>query len=262
MQPCATKIGGAGVVTPAESERLLRSDVGQAMRMGMAGTWCQGRADDNVQDPQARWTDTKKKTLFATERSRDDIERSRQEWIKRQPEFDLQHLIFLDETWTSTNMTPTYGRAPRGKRCLAQAPFGQRTTTTLVCALQLQGLVAPMVLEGAINGTAFLAWVKQELVPQLKPGDVVVMDNLQPHKVAGVCEAIEAQGAQVRYLPPYSPEFNPIEQVFAKIKTLLRAAGARTKEALHSAIGRLMDVFTPGECRNYFHHCGYCGQSG
>lgn len=232
------------------------------MRMGMAGTWCQGRADDNVQDPQARWTDTKKKTLFATERSRDDIERSRQEWIKRQPEFDLQHLIFLDETWTSTNMTPTYGRAPRGKRCLAQAPFGQRTTTTLVCALQLQGLVAPMVLEGAINGTAFLAWVKQELVPQLKPGDVVVMDNLQLHKVAGVCEAIEAQGAQVRYLPPYSPEFNPIEQVFAKIKTLLRAAGARTKEALHSAIGRLMDVFTPGECRNYFHHCGYCGQSG
>ena len=119
-----------------------------------------------------------------------------------------------------------------------------------------------MVLEGAINRTAFLAWVKQELVPQLKPGDVVVMDNLQPHKVAGVCEAIEAQGAQVRYLPPYSPEFNPIEQVFAKIKTLLRASGARTKEALHSAIGRLMDVFTPGECRNYFHHCGYCGQSG
>ena len=159
-------------------------------------------------------------------------------------------------------MTPTYGRAPRGERCLAQAPFGQRSTTTLVCALQLQGLVAPMVLEGAINGTAFLAWVKQELVPQLKPGDVVVMDNLQSHKVAGVCEAIEAQGAQVRYLPPYSPEFNPIEQVFAKIKTLLRATGARTQEALHSAIGRLMAEFTPGECRNYFQHCGYCGQSG
>jgi transposase len=119
-----------------------------------------------------------------------------------------------------------------------------------------------MVLEGAINGAAFLAWVKQELAPQLKPGDVVVMDNLKPHKVAGICEAIEARGAQVRYLPPYSPEFNPIEQVFSKIKTLLRAAGARSQAALHSAIARLMDTVTPNECRNYFQHCGYCGQSG
>jgi transposase len=119
-----------------------------------------------------------------------------------------------------------------------------------------------MVLEGSINGPAFLTWVKQKLAPQLKPGDVVVMGSLQPHKVAGVCEAIEAHGAQVRYLPPYSPELNPIEQVFAQIKTKLRAAGARTQEALHSAIGRIVDEFTPGECRNYFQHCGYCGQSG
>lgn len=204
----------------------------------------------------------KKKTIIASERSRPDIEQSRQEWVERQPELDPQHLIFLDETWTSTNMTPTYGRAPRGERCLAQAPFSKRTTTTLVCALQLQGLVAPMVLEGAINGAAFLAWIKQELAPQLKPGDVVVLDNLKSHKVAGVCEAIEERGAVVMYLPPYSPEFNPIEQVFSKIKTLLRAAGARTIEALHSAIGKLIDNFTPAECRNYFQHCGYCGQSG
>ena len=230
------------------------------MRVGAANARNRGGKDHDVQSPQACWTDTKKKTLFASERLRDDIERSRQEWIKQQPELDPQHLIFLDETWTSTNMTPTYGRAPRGKRCLAQAPFGLHSTTTLVCALQ--GLVAPMVLEGAINGAAFLAWVKQELTPQLKPGDVVVMDNLKPHKVAGVCEAIEAQGAQVRYLPPYSPEFNPIEQVFSKIKTLLRAAGERSKDALYSAIGRLTENFTPGECGNYFQHCGYCGQSG
>ena len=167
------------------------------MRVGAANARNRGGKDHDVQSPQACWTDTKKKTLFASERLRDDIERSRQEWIKQQPELDPQHLIFLDETWISTNMTPTYGRAPRGKRCLAQAPFGLHSTTTLVCALQLQGLVAPMVLEGAINGAAFLAWVKQELTPQLKPGDVVVMDNLKPHKVAGVCEAIEAQGAQV-----------------------------------------------------------------
>lgn len=168
-----------------------------------------------------------------------------------------QRLIFLDETSAATNMTPTRGRAARGERCFGYAPGGHWRTTTVVCALDTQGLVAPLVLDGPINGAAFVAWVNQFLVPALRTGDIVVMDNLSSHKVAGVREAIEGAGAQVRYLPPYSPDLNPIEQVFAKLKTLLRRTQARTVEGLWKAIGMLLDLFTPGECENYIRHCGY-----
>ena len=170
-------------------------------------------------------------------------------------------LVFLDETWATTNMAPTRGRSPRGERCMGHAPFGHWHTTTFVCALSPDGLLAPLVLDGPINGEAFVAWVEQFLVPELRAGDVVVMDNLSSHKVAGVRAAIEGAGAALRYLPPYSPDFNPIEQSFAKLKGLLRKTQARTLETLWNAIGALMDQFSSSECERYIRHCGYC-QSG
>ena len=170
-------------------------------------------------------------------------------------------VVFLDETWATTSMTPTRGRAPRGRRCLGRAPQGHWHTTTFVCALRQDGLAAPCVLDGPINGQAFLAWVRQMLAPELRPGDLVVMDNLSSHKVHGVRQAIKAAGAQLRYLPPYSPDLNPIEQVFAKLKTLLRRTAARTQESLWSAIGTLLDNFSAAECGRYIQHCGY-GSSG
>ena len=149
------------------------------------------------------------------------------------------------------------GRAPRGERCRAAMPHGHWKTTTFVGALRLSGMTAPMVLDGPMNGPAFLAYVERVLAPTLTPGDTVVMDNLPAHKVAGVRAAIEAAGAQVRLLPPYSPDFNPIELAFAKLKALLRRAAARTIPALWTAIGDALPQFTPGECANYFTACGY-----
>ncbi len=154
-------------------------------------------------------------------------------------------------------MTPARGRAPRGQRCPGRAPCGHWHTTTFVCALRQDGLAAPCVLDGPINGQAFVAWVEQMLAPELRPGDIVVMDNLGSHKVHGVRQAVEAAGATLRYLPPYSPDMNPIEQVFAKLKGLLRRTAARTVESLWESIGALLDNFSPAECANYIRHCGY-----
>jgi transposase len=165
--------------------------------------------------------------------------------------------VFIDETWTKTNMTRPVGRAECGKRLVAAVPFGHWRTTTFIAALRADGLVAPCVFDGAINGALFLAYVEQVLVPTLKPGDMVVMDNLRAHKVAGVREAIAAAGASVLYLPAYSPDLNPIEQVFAKLKAVLRAAAIRTVDALWAALGSLLDCFTPAECANYLRHAGY-----
>ncbi len=155
-------------------------------------------------------------------------------------------------------MTPRRGRAPKGQRCLGSAPAGHWRTTTLVCALSSQGLRAPLVLDGALNGAAFVAWTEQLLVPELRAGDIVVMDNLSSHKVAGVKTAIERAGATLKYLPPYSPDYNPIEQVFSKLKTMLRKAQARTVQTLWSSIGTLLDRFEPAECERYIRHSGYC----
>ena len=200
----------------------------------------------------------KKKTLHASEQQRSDVVQARADWADGQPELAKARLIFLDETWATTNMTPTWGRSPRGERCPGYAPCGHRHTTTFVCALSPDGLLAPLVLDGPINGQAFVAWVEQFLAPELRAGDTVVMDNLSAHKVAGVKPAIEAAGAALRYLPPYSPDFNPIEQVFAKLKTLLRNTQARTLETLWSAIGLLTDKFPADECKRYIRHSGYC----
>jgi transposase len=169
--------------------------------------------------------------------------------------------VFIDETWATTAMTRLRGRSPRGEPLHAAAPHGHWHTTTFVAGLRADGLVAPLVLDGAMNGAAFLAYVEQFLAPTLQPGDVVVMDNLSSHKVAGVRATIQARGAELLYLPPYSPDLNPIEQVFAKLKHLLRSAAARTKAALWTAIGKLLERFSPDECLRYIRHAGY-GQSG
>jgi transposase len=165
--------------------------------------------------------------------------------------------VFVDETWATTNMVRRHGRARRGQRLVAAVPHGHWKTTTLLAALRHDGLTAPCVFDGAINGDRFLAWVEQALAPTLAPGDLVIMDNLSAHKVQGVREAIEARGAQLHYLPPYSPDLNPIEQVFAKLKALLRTAATRTVDALRHAIGRALDAFSPAECAHYLAHAGY-----
>jgi transposase len=165
--------------------------------------------------------------------------------------------VFIDETWASTNMARTHGRAPRGERLRAAIPHGHWLTTTFVAGLRNSGMVAPMVLDGPINGSLFQDYVEQVLVPELHPGDIVVMDNLGSHKGSGVRAAIEAKGAGLLYLPPYSPDFNPIEQAFAKLKAALRTAAERSFEGLWAAIGRIIDTFTPAECANYFANAGY-----
>jgi transposase len=154
-------------------------------------------------------------------------------------------------------MARTHGRARRGERLRMGFPHGHRKTTTLVAGLRVSGMVAPMVLDGPINGDWFEAYVAQVLIPELRPGDVVIMDNLSSHKRVAIRERIEAAGASLRFLPPYSPDFNPIEKAFAKLKALLRKAAERTVDALRNRIGHIVDLFAPAECANYFSSCGY-----
>jgi transposase len=170
---------------------------------------------------------------------------------------DVRRLVFLDETWTKTNMTRLYGRAPRGVRVIGRVPHGHWQTTTFLAGLRHDRIVAPLVLEGAIDGPSFLAWVEQFLAPTLEAGDIVVADNLGSHKVAGVREVIQARGASILYLPSYSPDLNPIEQLFAKLKTLIRGLAPRTREALLRAIGSIIDQISPIECANYLANAGY-----
>ena len=172
-------------------------------------------------------------------------------------DLDPDRLVFLDETAATTTMARRYGWAPRGERCRIAVPLGHRRTTTVTAALRTSGLVATTMFEGATNGERFRDYVAHTLVPTLTPGDVVVLDNLCVHKVAGVRDAVEAAGARLLYLPPYSPDFNPIEQAFAKLKTLLRSAAARTTADLHQAIQHAFTCFTPQECRNYLTAAGY-----
>jgi transposase len=178
-------------------------------------------------------------------------------WIAGQAELDPAKLVFIDETGASTKMARRYGRARRGERCVAAIPHGHWKTTTFTGALRLTGMTAPMTLDGPMNGAAFEAYVEQVLVPTLAPGDIVVMDNLAPHKAASVREAIAAAGAELRYLPPYSPDLNPIENAFAKLKALLRKAAARTVDDLETAIRDAIATYRPDECANYFSAAGY-----
>ena len=156
-------------------------------------------------------------------------------------------------------MVRSYGRAPRGCRCVDSAPLGDWETTTFVAGLRRRRLTAPMVADGPMDGEMFLAWVKQFLCPTLSPGDIVILDNLSSHKVDGVKETIGATGATVLYLPPYSPDLNPIEKFFSKLKTLLRKAARRSTEELWKQIGQLLDSVSESECTNYFASSGYVG---
>ena len=177
----------------------------------------------------------------------------REAWFELQPDLDPTKLVFLDETGATTKMARLRGRSPRGERCRAAVPHGHWKTTTLVAGLRLDGLTAPMVIDGAI----FTAYAETFLAPTLSPGDVVILDNLPAHKVSGARAAIERAGATLVFLPPYSPDFNPIEQAFAKLKALLRKAAVKTVQALDAAIAAALGAFTPRECANYFTNSGY-----
>jgi transposase len=185
------------------------------------------------------------------------VARARRRWIREQGWLDTTRLVFIDETAITTNMVRLNGWNPRGERLFADAPMGHWETVTFIAGLRQTGIVAPMLIKGAMNGEAFLAYVERCLAPTLKRGDIVVADNVPFHKVAGVEEAIRAVGASLRYLPQYSPEFNPIEPVFHPLKTLLRKAAERTIEGLHRCVRSYIRALDPSECRGYFRHAGY-----
>ena len=189
-----------------------------------------------------------KKTGHAVEQERPDVLSKPRAWFEAQPDLDPARLVFIDETWAKTNMGRTHGRCPRGERLRMGFPHGHWKTTTFIGALTTRGMVAPFVISGPISRDAFEAYVERVLASELRPGDIVVMDNLSSHKGPRARALIEAAGAELRFLPPYSPDFNPIENAFAKLKALLRKAAERTVEGLWSTIGRIADLFSPDEC--------------
>src|SRR3982751_2758085 len=269
-------LAGRGRCAPARDARRPSLPAERAHREG-AAAGCPAARRDPAGDPQRACglvrdhrraehgapvsacpqRDAQKKTLHAAEQDRPDVAQARRVFIRRQPALDPRRLVFIDETWAATNMTRRYGRCARGLRLRACVPHGHWKLTTLVAGLRTAGISAPYVFEGAINGQRFRAYIEQMLAPTLAPGDIVLLDNLRSHKVAGIAEAIAARAAQLIYLPPYSPDLNPIEQAFAKYKALLRKAAERPVESLWQTIGRIADLFSPAECRNFFNNAGY-----
>jgi transposase len=193
----------------------------------------------------------------AAEQERPDVALARAQWQLDRQSFDPARLVFIDETGTWTNMARLRGRARRGNRVIGRAPWGHWKTVTFVAALRHDGIVAPFVIDRPMNAVIFVEYVRQCLAPALLPGDIVSMDNLSVHKVEKVRQLIEATGAELRYLPSYSPDFNPIEQAFAKLKAHLRKARERSIPALYDRIGTTLDLYTPQECQNYFANSGY-----
>lgn len=183
--------------------------------------------------------------------------RARRRWIREQGLLDPARLVFIDETAVTTNMVRLNGWNLRGERLVMDVPMGYWETVTFIAGFRQTGITAPMTIKGAMNGEAFLAYIEQCLVPTLKRRDIVVADNVSFHKVAGVKEAIEAAGAELRYLPQYSPEFNPIESVFHPLKAWLRKAAERTVEGLERRAGSFIRALAPSECIRYFRHAGY-----
>jgi transposase len=195
--------------------------------------------------------------VHAAEQLRPDVVLARQNWCERQITLSAKRLIFIDETGAATDMVRRYGRSPRGQRVKGYAPYGHWKTTTFVAGLTSTGIIAPLVVDQPMNRTIFTQYVRQFLAPQLAPGDIVILDNLSSHKGAEVSALIKARGAELLFLPPYSPDLNPIENAFAKLKELLRKAAERTRENLWRRIGHLLDEFSPDECSNYIRHAGY-----
>jgi transposase len=198
-----------------------------------------------------------KKTVHADEQRRPDVAADRRRWQDTQPLHDAGAYIFIDESGVTTDLLRRYGRSPRGVRLRDYTPYGHWQTHTVVAGLRVDGLVAPAVFDGPIDNPTFLAYVEQVLVPTLRPGDVVVLDNLTMHKQPEVQAAIERVGAWIRFLPPYSPDFNPIEQAFAKLKAFLRAARPRSFDQVVELVALALDLFSPAECLNFVRHCGY-----
>lgn len=198
-----------------------------------------------------------KKTLLAEEQTRPDVARKRARWKMRQGRIDPRRLVFLDETWVKTNMAPLRGWGPKGRRLKGYAPHGRWKTLTFIAALRHDRIEAPFVIDGPINGAFFQAYVEQILAPTLSPGDVVILDNLGSHKGKAARAAVRARGAHLIFLPPYSPDLNPIEQVFSKLKHLMRKAQPRTPEDTWRKAGQLLDLFSPDECANYLTNSGY-----
>ena len=199
----------------------------------------------------------KKKSLCASERQRQDVVRARRKWIREQGLLDPARLVFIDETSVNTQMVRLYGHGPRGVRLVDHVPFGNRKTFTFVAALRHSRMVAPLLIDGAMNGETFRAYIEQFVVPILKRNDIVVIDNLPAHNVAGIEETINAVGATLRYLPKYSPDLNPIELPYSKFKAYLRKLAARTVPSLHRAIRSFLHILKPPECANYYKHAGY-----
>jgi transposase len=199
---------------------------------------------------------TFKKSLRAAEQERADVARARRRWMREQGMFDPAHLVFIDETAANTKMVRLSGRCPRGERLIGRVPQGHWKTITFVGALRRNGMDAPCTVDGSMNTAKFLAYIKQCLAPTLKRNDIVVLDNLPAHKAPAIREAIEERGAELRYLPQYSPDLNPIEMSFSKLKTSLRKAAERTIPRLRRRIGRFACSLTPREARNYFRHAG------
>ena len=195
--------------------------------------------------------------MYASEQTRADVVAAREAWRAWLPLADLTRLVFLDESSVTTQLLRRYGRSRRGQRVIDHTPFAHWHTSTFLAALRGQGVTAPAVFDGPIEGASFLAYVEQVLAPTLQPGDIVILDNLNCHKVAGVAEAIHAVGATLKYLPPYSPDFNPIELLFAKLKALLRTARCRSRDAIWAFLGTCLSRFAPTECHGYLRHCGY-----
>jgi transposase len=195
--------------------------------------------------------------VLAEEQERPDVARRRGQWRKYQGSVKAGRLVFIDETWAKTNMTPLRGWCARGERLRAKAPFGHWKTMTFIAALRCDRIDAPCLFDGPINGELFLAYVRGCLVPTLQPGDIVIMDNLGSHRGKAVRKAIREAGARLLFLPKYSPDLNPIEQVFAKLKHLLRKARARSYDGLLQATAELLDTFLPNECAAYLRNSGY-----
>ena len=195
--------------------------------------------------------------MVASERDRPDVARRREQWAERQDQIDPERLVFIDETSTKTNMEPLRGWSPLGARLVAKVPHSHWKTSTFIAALRCDRIEAPWLLDGPVNAAAFKTYVEKVLAPTLRPGDLVIMDNLSSHKGKAIRQAIRKAGAKLFFLPKYSPDLNPIEQVFAKLKHLLRKADARTIETLTAAVGELLGAFTAEECSNYFVKSGY-----
>jgi transposase len=203
------------------------------------------------------WAGSLKKTLAAAERDRPDVAARRAGWHEQLAAAPVAALVFVDESGANTKMTRLRGRALGGQRLLARIPHGHYQTSTLISGLRLGGPCAPWLFGGAMNGEMFLAWVRQGLAPTLRPGDVVILDNLATHKIRGVRDALEAVGARLLYLPPYSPDFNPIEPMWSKIKQILRSHAPRTEDELLRAAQTAFNSISTADCKGFFFSAQY-----